>query len=199
MEEKKMPEPCEAEKAHKAEPSHKAEPLHKAEKKHKKKKIHLSAEEFEKLKTTKENSEKYHDQLLRLRAEFENFRKRMEKEKTEFLRYANEQLIFALLPVMDNFGRAISSAKENQNVEAVLEGVSMIEKGLTDVLTKFGVKQIKSVGEKFDPHRHEAIGVVESKEHPEDTVVEELQKGYLLNDRLIRPAVVKVAKEKPVK
>jgi len=193
MEEKRTQESREAKKVHKAESPHKIE------KKHKKKRVHLFAEEFEKLKTAKENSEKYHDQLLRLQAEFENFRKRMEREKTEFLRYANEQLIFALLPVMDNFSRAISSAKENQNVEAVLEGVSMIEKGLADVLTKFGVKQIKSVGEKFDPHRHEAIGVVESKEHPEDTVVEELQKGYLLNDRLIRPAVVKVAKEKTSK
>lgn len=196
MEEKKMPEPCEAETAHKAEPPHKTEKKHK---KHKKRKIYLYEEDLEKLKTCKENSEKYHDQLLRLRAEFENFRKRMEKEKTEFLRYANEQLIFALLPVMDNFGRAISSARENQNVEAVLEGVSMIEKGLADVLDKFGVKQIRSMGEKFDPHRHEAIGVVESKEHSEDTIVEELQKGYLLNDRLIRPAVVKVAKEQPPK
>ena len=193
MEEKKMPEPCEAEKAHKAEPPHKAE------KKHKKRKIYLYEEDLEELKICKEDSEKYHDRLLRLRAEFENFRKRMEKEKTEFLRYANEQLIFALLPVMDNFGRAISSARENQNVEAVLEGVSMIEKGLADVLDKFGVKQIRSMGEKFDPHRHEAIGVVESKEHSEDTIVEELQKGYLLNDRLIRPAVVKVAKEQPPK
>ncbi|MBI2447780.1 MAG: nucleotide exchange factor GrpE [Candidatus Omnitrophica bacterium] len=134
------------------------------------------------------------DKLLRLQAEFENYRKRLEKEKSEFIKFANEGIIKELLKVVDNFERAVHSTSATQDFKVLHQGVEMILKQLQDVLNERGLNKIESVGTLFDPLKHEAIAEVITEEHPEHLVVEELQKGYMLNGRVIRPAAVRVAK-----
>lgn len=146
----------------------------------------LEAKEIE----AKEN----YDRFLRQVAEVENLKKRMTREKTEAIRYANESLIRDLLPILDNLERAVDHAKGGGNGKPLQEGVEMVLKGLLDVLNKHGVTQISAKGESFDPQKHEAIAQVESEEHEPNTVVEEHHKGYFLLDRLLRPSLVSVAK-----
>ncbi len=145
----------------------------------------------------------YKDRYLRLYAETENFKKRMNREAVEQGKFANEGLIKAIIPVLDNLERAISHAEgapgnqggqAGQGSDAMVEGVRMVAKQLMDVLTKFGVTQVESVGKPFDPNKQQAMMQVETTEHEPGTVVEEFQKGYFLNDRIIRPAMVTVAK-----
>lgn len=135
-----------------------------------------------------------YDRLLRQMADLENFKKRMARERGEALRYANEALVRDLLPVLDNLERAVEHAKGGRNGKPLLDGVEMVLKGFLDVLSKYGVTQITAKGESFDPQKHEAIAQVESEEHEPNTVVEEHHKGYYLLDRLLRPALVSVAK-----
>ena len=135
-----------------------------------------------------------YDRFLRQVAELENFKKRMAREKSETIRYANENIIKDLLPVLDNLERAVDHAKGGGNGKPLLEGVEMVLKGFLDVLNKYGVTQISAKGESFDPERHEAIAQVESEEHEPNTVVKEHHKGYYLLDRLLRPSLVSVAK-----
>ena len=137
------------------------------------------------------------DRYLRLYAETENFKKRMSRDVIEQGKYANENLIKELIPVLDNLERAIShseSAPGGQGGEGLVEGVKMVAKQLYDVLAKFGVTQVESVGKPFDPNKQQAMMHVETAEHEPGTVVEEFQKGYFLNDRILRPAMVTVAK-----
>ncbi|MBN1883292.1 MAG: nucleotide exchange factor GrpE [Deltaproteobacteria bacterium] len=148
-------------------------------------------EEIEKLKAeAKEN----HDLYLRSAAEFENFKKRMERERSDSIRYANEDLIKQLLPVVDNLERALAHAEEVGADEAMIEGVGMVHKQFIDALEKFGVTRVEAMEKPFDPNYHEAMMQVETDEHPPNTVVMEMAKGYLLHDRLIRPAIVGVSK-----
>ena len=135
-----------------------------------------------------------YDRFLRQVAELENFKKRMAREKGEALRYANENLIKDLLPVLDNLERAVDHAKGGGNGKPLVEGVEMVLKGFLDALSKHGVTQISAKGASFDPERHEAIAQVESAECEPNTVVEEHHKGYYLLDRLLRPSLVSVAK-----
>ncbi|MFH0924529.1 MAG: nucleotide exchange factor GrpE [bacterium] len=145
----------------------------------------------------KKNNEvkEVYDRLVRLQAEFENYKKRMVKEKEDFSRYAQEKLVCNLLPVVDNLERAKEAAQKSENYQALLNGLDLVLTQFVDVLKKEGVECIKSCGEKFDPNKHEAIMQVESKEHQENIVVQELQKGYVLNDRVIRASMVAVAKK----
>ncbi len=142
----------------------------------------------------------YKDRYLRLYAETENFKKRMSREVVEQGKFANEGLIKEIIPVLDNLERAISHAEgapegqKAQNNGALTEGVKMVAKQLMDVLIKFGVTQVESIGKPFDPNKQQAMMQVETNEHEPGTVVEEFQKGYFLNDRIIRPAMVTVAK-----
>ncbi len=136
----------------------------------------------------------YYDRFLRQVAELENFKKRTDREKGEAIRYANENLIKELLPVLDNLERAVDHAKGGENGKPLLEGVEMVLKSFLDVLSKHGVTQISAKGESFDPQRHEAIAQVESEAHEPNAVVEEHHKGYYLLDRLLRPSLVSVAK-----
>lgn len=136
-------------------------------------------------------TEKLKDQLLRSRAEFENFRKRAEREKTDFFRYALSDTLRELLPVLDNFERAISI--EYGPVEDFRQGVEMIHKQLSETLTRTGLETIDPLGEPFDPTYHEAIARDEKSDEEPNTVTEVLQKGYLLHERLLRPALVRVA------
>ncbi|MGH9455348.1 MAG: nucleotide exchange factor GrpE, partial [Terriglobia bacterium] len=125
-------------------------------------------------------------------AELENFRKRMQREKEDFLQHANVDLIRALLPTLDGFERALKHRDANVPAQ-FYQGIELIYKGLMDVLERAGVKFVETDGKHFDPHVHQAVETVESTTHGDQEIVEELQRGYKLKDRLIRPAIVKVA------
>lgn len=134
------------------------------------------------------------DRILRLAAENENTRKRLEREKMDGINFANESLIRELLPVIDNLERALQHGEEDTNCKGLLDGVRMTLKSFADALDKFGCTSFESVGKVFDPNYHEAVMQQESPESPEKTVLQELQKGYTLRDRLVRPAMVIVSK-----
>jgi len=168
------------------------------EKKHKAKpeEVILTKKQYDELAEKAKNTGEYYDKWVRAHADFENTRKRLEKEKLEFLRFANEDLILGLLPIVNNFDRAINSLPNKDKEDPHLKGVLLIKDELHKLLENYGVVKVKSVGEKFNPEFHEAVLTIDSDEHPEDTVVEELQAGYTMHDRLIRPAQVKVSKNK---
>lgn len=133
------------------------------------------------------------EQMLRLRADLENTKKRLEREKQEAIRFANEKLLIEVLPIMDNLDRAMASLTEGHDPEKVKDGLKIAQRELHDVLEEHGVQVVKSVGELFDPQVHEAVGVVDDKDAKDGAVVEEIQRGYLLNGRLIRASRVKIA------
>ena len=135
------------------------------------------------------------DQYLRNLAEFENARKRLQREKEEFAKYAAEGLIRELLPVIDGLDQALVAVDKQSDPQAVVKGVHLIYRQLLGLLEKEGVKRIPTVGEPFDPHRHEAVAQVDTGDGKADeTVVEEVQVGYTMHGRVLRPAMVKVAK-----
>jgi molecular chaperone GrpE len=133
------------------------------------------------------------NRYLRLAADFDNYKKRARQEQADLVRSANADLIEKLLPVVDNFHRVLESAPEEIE-DAWLKGVRLTLQQLVELLTAQGVEPIEAVGQPFDPTLHEAIGHEESNEHPEDTVVTEVRRGYRLHDRVVRPALVKVAR-----
>ncbi len=136
------------------------------------------------------------DRLLRLSAEFENYKKRKQREIDEFKKFANETIFRQILPVVDNLERAIASAETNSGEGTnLLEGVKLIHKDILKLLEMFSVKVIKAGKEPFDPNFHQAVTRQETNEFPENTVTAVLQNGYLLHDRLIRPAMVVVSKK----
>jgi len=135
------------------------------------------------------------DRLLRLSAEFENYKKRKQREIDEFKKFANETIFRQILPVVDNLERAIASAETNSGEETLLEGVKLIHKDILKLLEMFNVKVVKAGNEPFDPNFHQAVTRQETDEFPENTVTTVLQNGYLLHDRLIRPAMVVVSKK----
>lgn len=156
----------------------------------------LKEAEYLKLKEEADRSKELQDKLLRLQAEFENVRKRLEKEKQDFVKFANEGIILELLGVLDDLERTVELAEtQHQDLSSFLKGVEMILAHLYEMLKVYGVKPIDSKGKIFDPHYQEALMQVENKDLAEHTVVEEMQKGYLLNDRVIRTAKVKVSKK----
>jgi len=159
--------------------------------------ITLKEAEYLKLKEDADKAKEYWDKLLRLQADFENTRKRLEKDKQDFCKFANESIIAELLNTLDDLERTVELAQsKNQDLSAFLKGVEMILAHLYEMLKGYGVKPIDAEGKLFNPHYHEALMQVEDKELPEHTIVEELQKGYLLNDRVIRTTKVKVSKKK---
>jgi molecular chaperone GrpE len=135
------------------------------------------------------------DKWLRLRAEFENYKKRMQKEKADAMRFGNESVLKAVLPILDNLNRAIDHGKEISEVGPLLEGVEMIRNELLNTLERFGVKPIAAMGEAFDPEKHEAIAQEDSEGEP-NRVVTEVQRGYSYHERLLRPAKVVVSRGK---
>jgi molecular chaperone GrpE len=147
----------------------------------------------EALEAKTREAEGLQDRNLRLMAEFDNARKRAAREREEYARFANESLIRELLPVLDNFDRAVAAAKNEPGAAAVTAGIELIQRELLRVLEKFGVTPFSSVGQIFDPARHEAVSRVHTTDHPEMTVIEETARGYLLNGRVLRPALVTVA------
>jgi len=149
------------------------------------------------LASTDEEAKEYLDYLKRLKAEFENYKKRVLKEREEVRKLANENLIRQFLPIMDDLERAINSAKETRSINSLIEGIVMILNQLKEILKKQGVEEIEAKGREFDPYLHEAVLELRSDEYPDNFVVEEMRKGYKLNNRILRPAMVKVNKRNP--
>jgi len=137
----------------------------------------------------------YIDTLQRKQAEFENYKKRILREQSKSKTLANMDLIKNLLPILDDLEKAIISKENKDEVKAIIDGIDIIYKEFDQVLNKEGVKEVYPEGEMFDPRYHHALMQFESDEHEEGTVLEVLQKGYLLNDTLLRPATVKVSKK----
>jgi molecular chaperone GrpE len=133
------------------------------------------------------------DRLLRAVAEVDNVKRRTQRERDEYVRYANEGLVRDLLPILDNFDRALEAARATHEAAKVVEGVALIQRELLKTLERVGVTRYSAVGERFDPNRHDAAGRVVSVNQPPDTVVAELTPGYVLNGRVLRPAQVLVA------
>jgi len=147
-----------------------------------------------KFRELEDQLEQAEERVLRTAAEAENFKKRLQREKEEQTRYANETFMRELLPVIDNLERALQHSGTAPNQEGLLEGLSMTLKGFTDTLAKFGCTALEAIGETFDPNFHEAVSQEESSKVEPNTVLKELQKGYMLKERLLRPAMVIVSK-----
>ncbi len=154
----------------------------------------LTKGEVDELRKKAEESDSFLDKLLRTRAELLNYQKRMRKEHEATAQYAIQDLILDLLPEFDNFERAAKLAESSKDIDKFVEGVKLIEDQLLKVLEKHGVKAIETVGKPFDPNLHEAVAEEENNEHSHHTVIEELQRGFLLKGRVIRPSKVKVSK-----
>ncbi|MBM3253589.1 MAG: nucleotide exchange factor GrpE [Candidatus Omnitrophica bacterium] len=163
--------------------------------KHKKKYILILEEEYEALKKNTKAKEELQDKILRLQAEFENARKRLEKERLEFIKYASEEIIRGLINIMDDFGRALNASKNTQDFNLLYKGIEMILRELEEFLAKRGLTKIETMGQIFDPSRHEALEIVMDNTKPENTIVEEIQRGYSLNGRVLRVAAVKISKK----
>jgi molecular chaperone GrpE len=142
---------------------------------------------------TKEAQEHY-DRYLRLAAELENIKKRQEREVAELRQFANENLLKELVPVLDNLERALEHGRQSEAPEALMEGLDLVNQDFLKVLGRFGVTPINSVGERFDPTYHHAVMEEEAPEVEDQTVLKELQKGYMLQNRLLRPAMVVVSR-----
>jgi molecular chaperone GrpE len=154
--------------------------------------------EIEELKKKLEEKEKevkeHYDRLLRVAADFDNYKKRAVREKEEWTKFSNEDLIKAMLPFIDNLERAVNHAEKVEDAGVLIEGVRLTIQQLLQALNKFGLSSFESLGKPFDPAMHEAIFLVATDQHEPNQVVEEFQKGYLLNNRLLRPATVSVSK-----
>ena len=139
-------------------------------------------------------AEKNYELFLRAQAEIENMKKRFKKEREDLLKFSNESLIKQLLSVVDNLEKAISHSQEQSSLKALTEGVELTLQGLRDTLNKAGLSEVKTMGETFDPNFHEAVSEQENNSVEPGIILHELQKGYTLNDRLIRPAMVVISK-----
>lgn len=155
--------------------------------------VSLPRAEYERLQARVKELEDLREVMLRTAADFENAKKRLAKEREEFIKFSQESLLRELLPVFDNLQRALAHAREGdpQNLKSVVTGVQLVFKQLSDLLKNQGLKQLETVGQKFDPHFHEAVGFVEQA-GKEDEVIEEVEPGYLFHDRLLKPAKVRV-------
>jgi molecular chaperone GrpE len=158
----------------------------------------ITVTELEQLRAAAARADENWDKYLRAVAELENYRKRVAREKEELARYTSERVVAALLPVLDNLERALVAAQEHEpNHAALLDGLQQIQAQFRRTLEEFGLKEVvANAGHPFDPNIHEAVGHVESAEHPEGHVIQQLQRGYKLADRLLRPARVVVSKGK---
>ena len=151
--------------------------------------IQLLVKENEELKAKIEEAE---NRILRLQADYENSRRRAKLDLAATEKYKSQSLITGLLPAIDNFERALQIEADNEQTKSVLQGVEMVYRSLLDALKAEGAEQIEAVGKEFDPNLHQAIMQVEDANFDSNIVVEELQKGYILKDRVIRPSMVKV-------
>jgi molecular chaperone GrpE len=151
----------------------------------------------EKVESLKKEAAETHDRLLRLAAEFENYKKRSVREMNDFRKFANENFVKAMLPVVDNLDRAIESSSNDIHANSsVVEGVNMTLREILKVFEQYNITPFESLGKTFDPSLHQAVMQENDEAYPENTVSKELQKGYMIHDRLLRPAMVVVSKKK---
>jgi len=150
----------------------------------------------EKVKELQETASRNYDLYMRSQAEIENLKKRFQRDKEELAKFSNESLVKQLLPVIDSLEKAIAHAENDDSLDALKQGVELTLKSLRETLEKAGLEEVKAVGGQFDPNYHEAMGAQEVPDHAPGAVVQEFQKGYLLNNRLIRPAMVMVNKKR---
>ncbi len=144
----------------------------------------------------KKKADEYLNQVLRLQADFDNYRKRVEKEKTEFIKFSNEKIIIKILSLFDDLERAKKAVEDSSDMETLILGIGLIHKNFMSFLKQEGVKEIKSLAEMLDPNKHHVVLQVDSDEYENNQIIEELQKGYTFNGKVIRPAMVKVARKK---
>ena len=156
--------------------------------------VTIPKKEYEVLKVKHDERDSYYDKYIRAHAEFENAKKRIEKEKGDFLKYANEGFIIDFLPIIDSLEISEKHIKEAKDFKAVQEGVDMIHLQIQKFLKDIGVERVKTAGEKFNPNLHEAVETVDLKDKEEGIIVEELKPGYTFNGKLLRPASVKIVK-----
>lgn len=152
--------------------------------------------EFDAIKVKADERDAFQDKYLREHADFENIRKRMEKDKADFMKYAHESIALEFLPIADNLEIAEKYIKEAKDFKAVRDGVDMIQMQILKFLKDMGVERIKTAGEKFDPNMHEAVETVEAEGKEDGLIIEEMKPGYKLNGKLLRPAMVKISKKK---
>jgi molecular chaperone GrpE len=148
------------------------------------------------IEALKKERDGLYDRLLRKQAEFENYKKRTDREKSDFMQFASADLMKELLNVLDSLELALKNAATQSGGQNMLRGFELIYKQIQDTLARFGLKPIEAKGAKFDPHFHQAVSTQATDEVEENTVLEEMRKGYLLNGRLLRPAMVSVAAKK---
>ena len=150
-----------------------------------------------KLETAEQEAKENHDRFLRVSAEFENYKKRSAREMSEFRKFSNESLIKEMLSVVDNLERALDSSRSDKQADTgLVEGVDMTLKEILNIFEKFSVRPVESLGKPFDPAFHQAVMQEETDAHPENIVTNEMQKGYMMHDRLIRPSMVAVSTSK---
>ncbi|MBQ8668549.1 nucleotide exchange factor GrpE [bacterium] len=140
-----------------------------------------------------EEYDKLNQQYIRLAADFDNYRKRQEQERENLIRFGTESTLKGLLEVLDNFERGEKALESVEDCEKVKESFNLVHKQVCDTLAKLGLEEIKAVGEEFDPNFHEAVMQTPTNEHPENTIITELQKGYKLGEKVLRPTLVNVA------
>lgn len=154
--------------------------------------VNPAASEFEaELQKLRTERDQYLDRLARLQAEFDNFRKRSIREQQDYREYALADALKSFLPILDSLDRAAKIG--NPDAETFRSGVELIDRQFHDALSKLGVRPVEAAGAKFDPNLHQAVQVVDTEEAPDNTVIDEMQRGYTLKDRLLRPAMVRVA------
>lgn len=150
-----------------------------------------------KLETAEQEAKENYDRFLRVSAEFENYKKRSAREMSEFRKFSNESLIKEMLSVVDNLERALDSSRSDKQADTgLVQGVDMTLKEILNIFEKFSVKPVESLGKPFDPAFHQAVMQEETDGHPENIVTNEMQKGYMMHDRLIRPSMVAVSTSK---
>jgi len=145
------------------------------------------------LKVEQNRAENYLNSLKYLQADFDNYKKRVDRNMLELVKYGNERLIVKLLDIVSPLERAVISGESVKDKEELSNGIKMVLKELKEILIKEGLEEIDTLGKTFDPKLHDAVDKIETKDYPTNTIVEEIRKGYLLNGRLIRPSMVKVA------
>lgn len=189
-EKKERPEAPEEKGQHHKQEEHKHE-----DHKKKKKKDDLPDEVKQEIEEKDAKIKSLEERILYLQADFENFKKIKIKEKQDTLKFGNETLVKEFLPVLDNLERALTHAESTEDYKAIHDGVKLTVNEFLKVLEKAGVKPVEAMGQKFDPNYHEAMYQEEREDIEPDTVISELQRGYLLNDRLVRPSRVGVSKK----
>jgi molecular chaperone GrpE len=154
----------------------------------------IGEKELEELRKKAAERDEYHNKWLNVHADYENARKRMEKERTDYLKFAHEDIVGQLFPIVDNFDMALAAMDKAEDKAAVMDGIKLVQKEFHRILDDNGVRKIETKGAMFDPNLHEAVAVVETDDVPDGQIVDEVRAGYTLNDRLLRPAQVRVAK-----